>query len=71
MFRCDGCGKNTRPGEKCTVISTKFRRVRYVLHNREVEGTEIAKEGQFCTTCSANLPEPQIMEDRAKIVHQN
>lgn len=63
MYKCQKCGKNTLPGEKCNKIITATRERTYInkfkdRKGKEIEkistGTEIIKEISVCDKCLNN-----------------
>lgn len=49
MYKCDKCGKNSEPKEKCNIVPVKFRRKVYSKH--DTIGQEIVKEQKLCSNC--------------------
>lgn len=60
MFRCQNCGRNSRPHEKPTKIVVETREKDYINkwlskkgkeHTKITHGTEIVKEKTLCEKC--------------------
>ena len=59
MFKCDNCGEQSKPGNKCTkiVIETKEKSYKHFFTKGlkdvvvEGKGHETVKEVKFCTDC--------------------
>ena len=52
MFRCDKCGKVTKPREKQTKKVIKERDKVYFNGYKQTTGKEIVKEINFCEKCA-------------------
>jgi len=50
MYKCDKCGKNSEPKEKCNIVPIKFRKKAYPKHN--TVGQEIVEEQKLCGECA-------------------
>lgn len=48
MYKCDKCGKNSEPKEKCNIIPVKYRPKHY---KEGTTGQEIVKEQKLCSEC--------------------
>ena len=48
MYKCNACGKNSEPKEKCNIVPIKFRTKHYP--NGTI-GKEIVKETKLCRKC--------------------
>lgn len=60
MFRCDKCGKNSKPREKCNIVPVKFRTKHYPVSSSQAKpegttGQEIVKERKLCSECAISL----------------
>lgn len=55
MFKCEDCGRQTKPGEKMTRVPIEYRRVVYKnklgSKVKTSEGVEIVREINVCPTC--------------------
>lgn len=49
MFKCDACGRTTRPNEKCKQVTIRERKV---VYNNGSEGHEIVEEQSMCSRCA-------------------
>lgn len=60
MYRCDACGKNSEPKEKCNIVPIKTR----VKHYKEgTIGYETVKELKVCNGCKENNKECLDMQN--------
>ncbi len=66
MFKCQNCGKNSRPHEKPTKVVVETREKEYVNkyyskkgkeHEKITYGTEIVKEKLLCDKCYRKVSE--------------
>ncbi len=60
MYKCNACGKDSEPKERCNIVPIKTRVKHYKRTDKHPEGTtgfETVKETKVCDECLSELNE--------------